>query len=133
MAGMAATAAIVYYNNVQFYYSSGVFYSPYNGGYRVVPAPVSVVVTSVPLGYETCEVDGVFYRYYGGAFFLPTSDGRYQVVQAPPGALISNLPEGCEQININGVVLLRYNDTYFQPVLVGGRNMYEVVDAETIP
>jgi hypothetical protein len=130
ISSLAATAMIVSLNNMQYHYSAGVFYAPYNGGYQVVAPPVSAVVPSIPEGYETCTVDGVPYLYYGGAFYVKDQSGSYQVVEAPAGALVSNLPEGCEQVNINNVILLKYNNTYFQPVSVNGKNAYEVAEME---
>jgi len=114
---------------MHYRYEAGVYYAPYNGGYRVVPAPVQAVVPSLPAGYETVVVDGTQYLYYGGNFYIPYQDS-YQVTAAPPGAVVTNLPEGCEQVQMDNVTYLKYNNTYFQPVSVNNQPAYEVVNIE---
>jgi hypothetical protein len=127
---LAFTAAVISWNNMQYQYYSGVFYAPYNGGYRVIAPPIGAMVPNLPSGTITVYVNGYGYDYYGGTFYLP-ENGGYQVVAAPPGAIVYNLPDGSTTINAGGVTLLNYNGAYFQPIQdENGTAAYEVVDME---
>ena len=129
MQTMMPGAVVLSIHSIPYRYYSGVFYQPFNGGYRVVPAPPTVIVPAIPEGYESVVVDGTPYLYYGGTFYEQMGSGY--VVSAPPaGAVISQLPAGCTVVHINGMSILKFGDTYFQPVTVNGRNMYEVIESE---
>jgi hypothetical protein len=125
-ASLAADAVLLSIANRQYYYEDGVYYSPANGGYSVVPPPVGAVVSYLPQGYETTMVGSDTYYYYGGAFYINNGQG-YQVVPAPPGAVIVQLPVGAIEQQINGNVYEVYNNTYYQPISQDGQDAYEVV------
>jgi hypothetical protein len=115
---------------MSYQYYSGVFYEPYNGGYRVAVPPVGALVPNLPSGTITVNVSGQDYLYFGGTFYVQASGG-YQVVQAPAGAIVYNLPDGCTTVNAGGITYLQYNGAYFQPIQdADGQNAYEVVDVE---
>jgi hypothetical protein len=125
-ATLATDAFLFSVANQQYYYDDGVYYEPSAGGYSVVPAPIGATVSSLPPGYETTQVDGVYYYYYGGVFYIDTGN-TYQVVQAPFGAIVTQIPDGATQQDINGQTYLLYNNTYYQPVTQDGQDAYEVV------
>ncbi len=125
-ATLSAEAFMFSLANQQYYYDDGVYYEPSSNGYMAVPAPVGATVSSLPPGYETTQVDGVYYYYYGGVFYIDTGNA-YQVVQAPFGAVVTQIPDGATQQDINGQSYLFYNNTYYQPVSQDGQDAYEVV------
>ncbi len=126
LSSLAADAYFFSLANQQYYYDDGVYYSPYNGGYSVVPAPVGAVVSSLPPGYETVMVGNDYYYYYGGAFYINNGQG-YQVVPAPIGAVVTQIPDGAVEQQINGQDLLVFNNTYYQPISQDGQDAYQVV------
>ena len=128
---MYATANLIAWQNANYYYYSGIFYQPYNGGYQAVAPPIGAVVPSLPSGTITVYVGDDAYYYFSGTFFVPSSGGGYQIIAGPPGAIVYNLPDGCTSVNANGVTYLVYNGTYFQPIQdADGQNGYEVADVE---
>ena len=129
MRTMIPGAVVISFGRTPYRYYSGVFYEPFNGGFRAVPAPPTVIVPSVPDGYESVVVDGAAYLYYGGTFYQQMGNG-YVVTVAPAGAVVSQLPAGCVTVNVNGMSMLQYGNTYYQPVTVNGQGAYEVVDTE---
>jgi hypothetical protein len=126
LASLAADAFYFSLANQAYYYDDGVYYSPYNGGYQAVAAPIGAVVASLPPGYETVQVGDDYYYYYGGAFYINNGQG-YQVVVAPIGAVVTQIPDGAVDQQINGQDYLVYNNTYFQPVSADGQDAYQVV------
>jgi hypothetical protein len=126
---LVGTAILIDLNNRSYRYSDGVFYEPYNNGYRVVPPPPGAYVPSIPQGYQQVSVGGQNYYYFGGAFFI--FDGNnYQVVEAPAGAVVYNLPRGATQEMIDNFLYVQYNGTYYQPIQINGQDAYEVVQRE---
>ena len=124
------TAILIDLNHRSYRYSDGVFYEPYNNGYRVIPPPPGAYVPSIPQGYQQVSVGGQTYYYFGGAFFI--FDGNnYQVVEAPAGAVVYNLPQGATQEMIDNFLYIQFNGTYFQPIQINGQNAYEVVEVES--
>jgi hypothetical protein len=126
LSSLAADAYFFSLGNQGYYYDDGVYYSPYNGGYAVVPAPLGAIVSSLPPGYETVMVGDDYYYYYGGVFYIDTGQG-YQVVQGPIGAVVTQIPDGATEQQINGQDLLVYNNTYYQPISQNGQDAYQVV------
>jgi hypothetical protein len=127
LTALAADAIFINFNNQRYYYDDGVYYTPTNGGYSVVPAPVGAIVGALPPGYETPMVGNDTYFYFGGVFYVYTGQG-YQVVNAPAGAVITQLPVGAVEQQVNGETLLVYNNTYYAPISQDGQDAYEVVN-----
>ena len=126
LSALAADAFYFSLANQAYYYDDGVYYTPYNGGYQAVAAPIGAVVASLPAGYETVQVGDDYYYYYGGTFYINNGQG-YQVVQAPIGAVVTQIPDGAVDQQINGQDYLVYNNTYYQPVSADGQDAYQVV------
>lgn len=126
LSSLAADAYFFSLANQRYYYDDGVYYTPYNNGYTVVPAPVGAVVSSLPPGYETINVGDDYYYYYGGTFYVEIAQG-YQVVPAPIGAVVTEIPDGAVEQQIDGQDLLVYNNTYYQPISQDGQDAYQVV------
>ena len=114
---------------MQYHYDSGVYYVEESNGYKVVPAPVGALVSSLPDGYVRLAVSGTTYYYYGGAFYI-SSSGKYKVVTAPAGAVVTHLPEGTEEVTLNGQKYVTYNGTYYEPISQDGKDAYIVVETK---
>lgn len=128
MAAVATTAIIVSVADHQYHYDNGVYYEEQSsGGYKVVPAPVGVTVSSIPSGYTTINVDGTEYYYYGGAFYTKVSKS-YTVVAPPVGATVTKLPEGATEKTVDGQKYMVYDNTYYQPTSENGQDAYVVTD-----
>ena len=128
----AFSGITINFGNSAYQYNDGVFYQPYNSGYRVVYAPYGAYVPSLPPGFEEAEVGGQLYYYYGGTFYI-LNGRQYEVVNAPAGAIISHIPEGANTVLVANYSYLEYNGTYYQPVYINGRDAYEVVEFESEP
>jgi len=68
-----------------YWYGGGVWYQPWSGGYRVIAAPMGVVVPVLPDAFVTLRVGGLPYYYANGVYYQP-APGGYVVVAAPPQA-----------------------------------------------
>jgi len=112
--------------NQNYYYNEGVYYEPFNSGYRVINAPIGAIVNSLPDGYESIDMGDQNFFYYGGSFYVEVQGG-YQVIQAPYGAVVSQIPEGAVERNLNGQSVLVYNNTYFLPISQDGQDAYQVI------
>ena len=89
-----------YYNSLQYYYSGGAFYRPYNGGYEVVAPPIGAAVNSLPSGANAITIDGIQYYEYNGVYYEESQDenGRtIYVVAGKDGVL--NTDNGGANIN----------------------------------
>jgi hypothetical protein len=100
---------IRYVNNT-YYYSSGIYYTKHNKGYRVVRPNRGVVVNVLPMGYIPVVVATRPYYYYYGTYYAKSSK-TYVVVDPPVGAVVNSLPagyvigkyQGYEYYNLDGV------------------------------
>ncbi len=126
---LSATALTIAWENQYYRYDQGVYYSPYNNGYRVIPPPAGLYIRSLPAGYTTIQLGDYTYYYFAGTFYEPDGNG-YSVTQAPPGAVVYDLPEGATEVRVGNIVYLQYNNTLFQPISINGRDAYEVVELE---
>jgi hypothetical protein len=126
LSALTANAIRISIANQYYYYDDGCYYLPSNGGYDVVAPPIGAVISYLPDGYETIDLDDGEYYYYAGAFYISTGNG-YQVVPAPPGAIVSQLPDGATSQNVNGETLFVYNNTYYAPISQDGQDAYQVV------
>ncbi|MBV8603312.1 MAG: hypothetical protein JO224_01380 [Pelomonas sp.] len=68
-----------------YWYGGGVWYRPWNGGFRVIVPPVGVIVPVLPDAFVTLRVGGLPYYYANGVYYQP-APGGYAVVTAPPQA-----------------------------------------------
>lgn len=132
LSALVGTAIIIDLANSRYRYDEGVFYEPYDNGYRVVPAPPGAYIPSIPEGYQTLAVGGQTYYYFGGAFFV-LNGNQYEVVQAPAGAVVYNLPQGASTVQVDDYNYVQYNGTYYQPIQINGEDAYEVVELEDAP
>jgi hypothetical protein len=70
-----------------YYFSRGIFYRPYSGGFLAVTAPVGAIVVSLPIGYEEFWIDGTAYYTYGGTYYRRAPAG-YVVVDPPARVVV---------------------------------------------
>ncbi|MFH0882031.1 MAG: DUF6515 family protein, partial [bacterium] len=72
------------YNNINYYYDSGIFYRKDHSGYCRVPAPIGFRVPRLPFGVSIFYIDNRTYYYYFDTyyFFLPSAN-VYVVVERP--------------------------------------------------
>lgn len=129
VATLAVTAIVVSVESTQYHYDQGVWYSPSNGGYQAVPAPVGGTVNNIPSGAETVNTGTVNNYYYGGTYYQKEGSS-YKVVAPTAGALVDNLPEGGEEVTVGDAKYVKFGETYYQPVKVDGKDKYEVVLVE---
>jgi hypothetical protein len=129
LASLFATAIVINVADRPYHYYNGVFYEPYNSGYRVIAPPPGAYVPSIPQGYQQVAVGGQTYYYFGGAFFVMNGN-NYQVVPAPAGAVVYNLPQGAANTVVANYNYVQYNGTYYQPIQINGQDAYEVVELE---
>lgn len=129
MTSLGANAREIMFDNRRYRYDQGVYYEPYNNGYRAVfaPAGASLGRMQLPFGYSTIDLDGDTFYYYAGTFYAGSQNG-YTVMDAPPGAVVYDLPEGCTEFRAGNINYLQYNHAVFQPIVLNGRNAYEVVE-----
>ena len=130
MSALSATAITIMLNDQYYRYDRGIYYSPYNGGYRVIPAPPGVFIRYLPDGYSTIYLGDYTYYYFAGTFYREGIHG-FTVTEAPPGAVVYDLPEGATEVRMGNIVYLQYNNTLYQPIYLDGRDAYEVVQWES--
>lgn len=128
-AALNFAAISIFWDNQYYHYYDGVYYQPYNNGYRVVPPPYGASIRYLPSGYSTIALGDDTFYYYAGVFYINDGTG-YIITQAPPGAVVYDLPEGCTEVVVGNVTYLQYNDVLYQPIVLDGRNAYEVVEPE---
>ena len=71
-----------------YYYCEGRYYKHGPRGYVVIPAPVGVMVPSLPEPHRTIVIDGVTYHEYDGVYYKggPAGYAVVPIAQATPGA-----------------------------------------------
>ena len=131
MASLGLAALSLSFNDQQYRYDQGVYYSAYQGGYRAVYAPVGLFINQLPIGYTNVNLGDYDYFYYAGVFYVSEGNG-FVVVVAPPGAVVYQLPAGCVEVTMGDITYLRYNNTLFQPIAINGEKAYEVVAEEDV-
>lgn len=138
LAGVATTAIIVgtienssdenrSANSTNIYYDNGSFYQRSGNSYRVISAPLGMIVPKIPENATVSTVDGVDYYYFAGVFYQRTDNG-YQVIQAPVSAIVYNLPPGAIEVEINGQTYYELSGVYFQPITYNNESAFQVVD-----
>jgi hypothetical protein len=133
-----------YWGSSLYYYSGGVFYSPYdNGGYQVTAPPLGAGVPNIPKNAQAIKIDGVQYYEVDGVYYnesvndkgekiyvvagrdgvLNTDDSvtdpnAAPTVSAPKiGDIINQLPDGCRKVTLNGKkYFVSPNDIYYEKV-----------------
>jgi hypothetical protein len=69
----------------RYWFHGGVWYRPWNGGFRVVLPPIGLVIPVLPGAYVTLNFGGVPWYYAGGVYYRQVPDG-YVVSNPPPEA-----------------------------------------------
>jgi hypothetical protein len=115
-----------YYGPDLYYYYSGVFYRPYDGGgYEVTVPPVGAEVPALPKGASSIVIDGQQYYEFDGVYYqaivndkgktvyviagkngVLNTDGNDGTVDNPPapevGDVANQLPDDCRKVKLNG-------------------------------
>ncbi|GAA4825992.1 hypothetical protein GCM10023331_08260 [Algivirga pacifica] len=116
-----------YLNRNQYYYNQGVYYSAYDGGYRVIEAPLGAIVSVVPDGAQKMVIDGVKYYYFAGTVYRRLGWGRYQVVRPLVGMTVNMLPEGAVIEEVYGETYYVYQGAYYEARAMGEDIFFTVV------
>jgi len=129
-----------YWGDDLYYYSGGVFYTPYDGGgYQVTVPPVGAAIPTLPQGAKSIMIDGQqFYELNGVYYKTVVNDQQKTVyvvagrdgvlntdgsaapasdeVAAPQvGDIVNELPDGCHRVTLNGKkYYVSPNDIYYQ-------------------
>ncbi|MFI5158521.1 MAG: DUF6515 family protein [Sphingobacteriales bacterium] len=129
-----------YWGDNLYYYSDGVFYTPYDGGgYQVTVPPVGAAIPSLPDGAKSIMIDGQQFYELNGVYYkavvndqkktvyvvagrdgvLNTDDSatvQHDEVTAPQvGDIVNELPDGCHKVTLNGKkYYVSPNDIYYQ-------------------
>jgi hypothetical protein len=110
---------------VPYYYSDGIYYQPFEGGYQEVYPPVGAAVPQPPPGSVEIYAGGQTYYYAGGGFYLQQPDGSFAIAPTPIGVIVPELPPGATEVNANGQIAYQFNGIYYRPVFVNGVTQYE--------
>jgi hypothetical protein len=126
----------VVYSGTTYYYANGTYYILSGSQYRVVPAPVNVVVVNPPAEINIVIVGDAEYGYSNGVYYEAeapvedTGDPTFRVVAPPIGATVTELPEDAEMRSANGQDYFVYDDTWYQPFYAGSNAVYVVVEKQ---
>jgi hypothetical protein len=124
-----------YYDDLEYFYSGGLFYQYDNNEYTVVEPPVGAEITSLPSNAQSIMINGEQYYEANGVYYQPITkdDGStsYQVAgkdgelntnnpngdmdqQLPQiGDIIQSLPPNCRKISLNGEKYYVSEDGYY--------------------
>jgi uncharacterized protein DUF6515 len=124
-----------YYDDLQFFYSNGLFYTYDNNEYTVVEPPVGAEVNELPSNAQSIVINGEQYYEANGVYYEPIvkDDGTtsYQVAgkdgelntndnnnnNLPPapqiGDVVTTIPPDCRKINLNGEKYYVSPDGYY--------------------
>ncbi|MHB8207113.1 DUF6515 family protein [Mucilaginibacter sp.] len=128
-----------YWGDNLYYYSSGVFYTPYDGGgYQVTTPPVGAAIPSLPQGAKSIMIDGQQFYEMNGVYYKSVVNDQQKTVYvvagrdgvlntdgssadgtevaAPQvGDIVNELPDGCHKVTLNGKkYYVSPNDIYYQ-------------------
>jgi hypothetical protein len=128
-----------YWGDDLYYYSGGIFYTPYDGGgYEVTTPPVGAAVPNLPEGAKAININGKQFYELNGVYYkaIVNDQGKtlYQVAgrngvlntddnggmspdnSAPKvGDIVNELPDGCHKVSLNGKkYFVSPNDIYYQ-------------------
>jgi hypothetical protein len=142
-----------YFGDLQYFYSSGLYYEYENSQYTVVEPPLGAEITSLPQDAQAISINGEQYYELNGVYYQPTTkddgtvvyviagkDGQLntdtdssvqnQQPQGPQiGDIVNQLPSGCKKISLNGQKLYLSPDGiyYQQQVDDNGNTTYKIV------
>ncbi|HVS93220.1 MAG TPA: DUF6515 family protein [Mucilaginibacter sp.] len=123
-----------YFDDDQYFYSNGLFYTYDDNEYTVVEPPLGAEVNELPSNAQPINIDGQQYYEANGVYYEPIvkDDGStsYQVagrdgelntnnsdsnLPPPPqvGDVVSTLPSDCRKINLNGEKYYVSPDGYY--------------------
>ncbi len=133
-----------------YHFLNGIFYRPYDQGYRVVSAPIGAIVNTLPHGRVSVVIGGRNYYMYNNIYYLWDGSRRgYRVVDVPrsdyiydrppqsysvgtnhyrSGDIARTLPAGSTPVIIDGVRYYENEGIYFLPKKRNGRTVYKVVE-----
>ena len=129
-----------YWGDNLFYYSAGIFYTPYDGGgYEVTTPPVGAAVPGLPQGAKSIMIDNQQFYEFNGVYYKAVVNDQGKTVyvvagkdgvlntdgtdvnggdSAAPqvGDIVNELPDGCRKVILNGKrYFVSPNDIYYQP------------------
>ncbi len=126
------------HNGHRYAYNQGIFYRPYNQGFRVVEAPLGAIVLSLPIGNTHLRISNRdYYRYHDVYYQREFGVRGYRVVSNPyrsqtycyqVGSMVDTLPLGARDVIIDNVRYYEYENYYFKPQRRNGIQMYLVVN-----
>lgn len=88
---LPADATVHRFRGQQYFQSQGSWFVTRAGQLVTVPAPVGLVMDSLPGAHETRWIDGVPYFVSGDAFYVwRERERKYEIVEAPAGGLRSD-------------------------------------------
>ncbi|MEO8009327.1 MAG: DUF6515 family protein, partial [Betaproteobacteria bacterium] len=75
----------------RFYFSAGVWYRPFGGGFVVAAPPFGIVIPVLPPYYTQVWVGGYPYYYSNNVYYVQRPEG-YLVVEPPQGTVVTAPP-----------------------------------------
>ncbi|MDP4207228.1 MAG: DUF6515 family protein [Bacteroidota bacterium] len=121
-----AASVALNFRGLSFFFNNGVYYRPYERGYRVVGAPVGLRINALPRGCVELSVGRMPYYYYCGTYYR-NYGGYYEVVRPPVGALVESIPNGYREMNIDGETYYVVDGVQYKPELCNGEVWYRVL------
>jgi hypothetical protein len=138
----------------QYYYSDGLFYTQQDNNYAVVEPPVGASIDKLPSKAQAIAINGMQYYELNGVYYQPVTrdDGSlvYQIAGkdgelttadagASPddlpqvGDLVDNLPEGCKILRLNGQKYYVSQEGYYfqEAVDTNGDKVFKIVGTPT--
>lgn len=117
---------ILPHRGMNYYYSGGFFYQPFNNYFQVIIAPVGIRTFGLPWGYRRWNIGRTRYYYFGGTYYRNINN-YYEVVEAPLGSILPELPNGASSTIINNEQYFQLNGTYYKETLRNGEVWYTIV------
>lgn len=114
------------YRGINYYYSAGFFYQPYNNYFQVIVAPIGIRIYALPWGYRKWYIGPDLYYYFGGTYYRNLNN-HYEVVDAPLGSILPELPNGTKSVLIDGQQYFEQNGTYYKETLRNDETWYTIV------
>jgi len=111
---------------MNYCYSDGFFYQPFNNYFQVVIAPVGIRTFGLPWGFRRWNIGRNRYYYFGGTYYRNINN-YYEVVEAPLGSILPELPNGASSIIMNNEQYFQLNGTYYKETLRNGEVWYTIV------
>ena len=81
-------STVIRFGSHNYGFHNGLYYRSYNNRFRVVSAPIGIVVNSIPSSRHRFIHGGIDYFYSHGTYYRSIGN-RYQVVRPPIGARFS--------------------------------------------